>query len=401
METVRFTNYEELTGHGRTALRADALAIAAAGLRAADPAEALASALRVEGDRLLVRGAPIMGLDRRGDESGEGDETVTAVELAGRRLFLLGAGKATLGMAEVLDGLLGPRFADAAIVVKRGQAHPHALRYVEVLEAAHPVPDETSLSGGLRLQAIAAAARPGDLVIGLVTGGSSALAVVPAEGISLADKIETNRLLLASGADPREETPKELASVRTWVMADAARMCAAAVAEAQARGYAAELLGLDWQGEARDAGSALARRLAGSASRSCLVAGGENTVTLTGGAGRSDGRVDQDAALAAARRPGRGGPNQEAALAAAIELAGGPAAVVACLDSDGSDGPTDAAGGLVDDTTAAALAAAGGDGAAALAGHDAYDTLTRAGDLMFTGPTDTNFNDLKIALRGA
>jgi glycerate 2-kinase len=432
---------------------------------------------------LLVRGAPIMGLDRRGDESGEGDETVTAVELAGRRLFLLGAGKATLGMAEVLDGLLGPRFADAAIVVKRGQAHPHALRYVEVLEAAHPVPDETSLSGGLRLQAIAAAARPGDLVIGLVTGGSSALAVVPAEGISLADKIETNRLLLASGADivdindvrkhlsaikggrlgaacgcdilnftasdvvgdpldyvtdltvpdsstwaeaqavcdrrglwdvlpaavaarlrcadPREETPKELASVRTWVMADAARMCAAAVAEAQARGYAAELLGLDWQGEARDAGSALARRLAGSASRSCLVAGGENTVTLTGGAGRSDGRVDQDAALAAARRPGRGGPNQEAALAAAIELAGGPAAVVACLDSDGSDGPTDAAGGLVDDTTAAALAAAGGDGAAALAGHDAYDTLTRAGDLLFTGPTDTNVNDLKIALRGA
>ncbi len=545
MGTARFANYEELTGHGRPALRADALAIAAAGLRAADPAEALAGALRVEGDRLLVRGTPIAGLDsggergergeppgdHRGDEgvtaidvierSGDdgvtaidvterpGDEGVTAIDLTGRRLFLLGAGKATLGMAEVLDGLLGPRFADAVVVVKRGQAQGHALRYVEVLEASHPVPDETSLAGGLRLQAIAEAARPGDLVIALVTGGSSALAVVPAKGISLADKIETNRLLLASGADivgindvrkhlsaikggrlgaacgceivnftasdvvgdpldyvtdltvpdsstwaaaqavcdrfalwdalpaaviarlrradPHEETPKHLPAVRTWVMADAARMCAAAVAEAQALGYAAVLLGLDWQGEARDAGFALARRLAVSAPRTCLVAGGENTVTLTGGVARGRGGAAERGAGAAVGPAGparsRGGPNQEAALAAALELAGGPAAVVVCLDSDGSDGPTDAAGGAVDDATAAKLAGggaargaaaaaggaaapaargveAGGDGAAALAAHESYEALARAGDLVFTGPTDTNVNDLKIALRG-
>jgi glycerate 2-kinase len=476
MDTVRFANHEELTGHGRTTLRTDALAIAAAGLRAADPADELARALRIEGDRLLVRGTPISGLDRRGEEG------ATVIDLTDRRLFLLGAGKATLGMAEVLDGLLGPRFADAAVVVKRGQAPRRALRYMEVLEAAHPVPDETSLAGGRRLQAVATAARPGDLVIALVTGGSSALAVVPAEDISLADKIETNRLLLASGADivdindvrkhlsaikggrlgaacgcdilnftasdvvgdpldyvtdltvpdsstwaeaqsvcdrfglwdvlpaavaarlrradQREETLKELPAVRTWIMADAARMCAAAIAEAQARGYAAELLGLDWQGEARDAGASLARRLAGRAPRSCLVVGGENTVTLAGGAAPGRGGPRREAA-SAALAPGRGGPNQEAALAAALELAGGPAAAVVCLDSDGSDGPTDAAGGLVDDATAAALAAAGSDGVAALAGHDACDALARAGDLVFTGPTDTNVNDLKIALRGA
>ena len=183
MAAVRFANYEGLTGHGRTALRADALAIAAAGLRAADPAAELARSLRLDGDRLIVSGAP-----------------PAVVELTGRRLFLLGAGKATFGMAEVLDDLLGPRFTDAAIVVKR-QGRRRALRCVEVLEAAHPVPDETSLAGGLRLQAVAAAARPGDLVIALVTGGSSALAVVPAADISLSEKIETNRLLLASGAD--------------------------------------------------------------------------------------------------------------------------------------------------------------------------------------------------------
>ena len=334
-----------------------------------------------------------------------------------------------------------------------------------MLEAGHPLPDESSLAGGLRLQAIAAAARAGDVVIGLVTGGSSALAVVPAEGVSLADKVETNRLLLESGADivainsvrkhlsaikggrlgracsceilnftvsdvigdpldyitdltvpdsstwamaqascdrfslwdalpravvarlrradPDEETPRELPRVRTWVMADAARMCAAAAAEAAARGYAVELLSLDWQGEARDAGVALARHLAATRQHTCLIVGGENTVTLTGSAAR-----------------GCGGPNQEAALAAAIELTPGVAATVVCLDSDGSDGPTDAAGGLIDDLTASAASSIGLDATAALAAHDAHGALSATGDLVIVNATGTNVNDLKVALRG-
>ena len=481
METARFTNYGELTGHGRTKLRADALAIAAAGLRAVDPADELARSLRLEGDRLIVRGTPIYGLGEPRVEAKTSAHGVAAIEaetvvdLGGRRLFLLGAGKATPGMAGVLDELLGHRFADAAIVVKQGQAKRYALRHIEVLEAAHPLPDESSLAGGLRLLAVAGAARAGDLVIALVTGGSSALAVVPDEGISLADKIETNRLLLASGAgivdinsvrkhlsaikggrlglacgceilnftvsdvvgdpldsitdptvpdsstwasaqgvcdryalwdalppavaarlrraDPAQETPRALPAVRTWFMADAARMCLASMAEARDRGYATELLGLDWQGEARAAGAALARRLAGAAPQSCLVAGGEHTVTLGTGAAR------------------RGGPSQEAALAAALELTGGPAATmlepaggapaaVLCLDSDGSDGPTDAAGGLVDDVSAATMASSGCDVGAALTSHESYEALARAGDLVFMGPTDTNVNDLKIGLRG-
>ena len=182
----RFVNYDELVGHGRTALRSDALAIAAAALAAVDPAAALRpQLLRLDGERLLVtdpRGGGTRGFDLRG-----------------RRLIVLGAGKATIGMAAVLDELLGPRIAAGVVVVKRGQAVP--LSHIEVLEAAHPVPDESSLAGGLRLLEVAALARPGDLVVALVTGGSSALAVAPADGLTLADKIAANRVLLASGAD--------------------------------------------------------------------------------------------------------------------------------------------------------------------------------------------------------
>ena len=448
-----------LSDHGRRILRADALAIAAAALGAADPAVALEGALRLSGDRLVVRGRRIDGLD---EAAGEGE---TVIELAGRRLFLLGAGKATLGMAAVFDRLLGPRLADAVVVVKRGEAGGRSLRFVEVLEAAHPVPDESSLAAGLRLQRLARRAGPGDLVVALVTGGSSALAVVPAAGISLADTVATNRLLLACGADivginavrkhlsaikggllgfecgceivnftasdvvgdpldyvtdltvpdsstwadaratcdrfalwdvlppaavtrlrradARDETPRRLPAVHTWVMADAAGMCAAAAAEAAALGYAPVQLGLDWQGEAREGAAALVGRLVKAAPGACLIAGGEHTVELGAGG-----------AL------GAGGPNQEAALAAALELAGGGEAAVVCLDSDGTDGPTDAAGGVIDDLTAPVAAAAGLDLAAALTDHAAYDALAALGDLVVTGPTGTNVNDLRVALRG-
>lgn len=457
MKPMPFTNYQQLVGHGRRGLRADALAIAAAGLRAADPAAELERSLSLEGERLIVRGEPISGLDQRLKT----DETV--VDLAGRRLFLLGAGKATIGMAEVLDRLLGPRFTDAAVTVKRGQARP--LQHVEVLESSHPVPDESSLAAGKRLLAIARQARADDVIIGLVTGGSSALAVAPANGISFADKVDTIRLLLASGADivsmnavrkhisalkggllglacgceilnltvsdvvgdpldyitdltvpdsstwemaqqtcdryvlwevlppavaarlrraePAQETPRSLPAVRTWVMADATRMCAAAQVEAARLGYHTELLGLDWEGEAREAGCALARRVLAAGPRSCLIAGGENTVTM-----------------AAAQSGGRGGPSQEAAVAAALELSVGADAAVLCLDSDGTDGPTDAAGGLVDDLCTGAAALTGLDLANALAAHKAHDALLFQGDLVTTGATGTNVNDLKVALGG-
>jgi len=449
---ARFLNHVQLVGHGRRELRADALAIAAAALAAVDPAAALRRALRLKGDLLTVA-------DPRG-----GDPRV--FDLSGRRLFVLGAGKATIGMAAVLDELLGSRIADGAVVVKRGQAE--SLAHIEVLEAAHPVPDEDSLRGGLRLLDIAQAADPDDLLLALVTGGSSALAVAPAEGISLADKAETNRVLLASGAgivaindvrkhlsrikggrlarvagceivnftvsdvvgdpldyitdltvadrstfaaaraacerfclwdrlpaavaehlmraDSAEETCHRLDGVTSFILADAGAMCRAAARAAGGLGYRSEVLRLDLEGESADAGRWFAAQVAEAESGTALVAGGEATTTLRSGA-----------AMTAA-----GGPSQEGALAGALELGlGGPRAHASCLlylDSDGSDGPTDAAGALVDDATAAALAATGMDAPAALAAHAAGAALAMTADLVVTGPTGTNVNDLKIGL---
>ena len=510
----RFADHAELTGHGRRELRADALAVAAAALAAADPVAALRGSIRLDGDDLVVRGLPWCGLrpPAAGGAAAAGGATTdatsateTRVPLHGRRLVVLGAGKASIGMAAYLDVLLGARIAAGCVVVKRGQGR--RLRRIEVREAAHPVPDEASLAGGRRLLELAEEAGADDLVLGLVTGGSSALAVFPAEGISMADKVATNRLLLTCGADivsinnvrkhlsrikggllaracgceivnltvsdvvgdpldcltdllvpdrstwddaratcdrfglwgrlpaavaarlraadPAEETPKDLPRISTWVVADAARMCAAAADAARSLGYTARVIGLDVEGEAAEAGRAVAAAIAAAPPRTCLVAGGENTVTLDSPAsGRlaaagphGEGRADPGRAARAVAPAASGGPSQEAAVAAARALAGttpsgrvdesgdagvgaGPVCLL-CMDSDGTDGPTAAAGGLVDDLTAAAAEAAGVDLRAALDVHDCGPALAAAGDLVVTGPTGTNVNDLKVALKGA
>ena len=455
----RFVNHGELTGHGRADLRRDALAIAAAALAAADPAAALRGMVTLDGDDLVV--TPRAGscvVTPEGDRPGR----PLRFPLHDRRVFVAGAGKATVGMAAVLDELLGGRIAAGAVVVKRGQAVP--LRHIDVLEAAHPVPDEASLAGGLRLLEVAAAAGPDDLLIGLVTGGSSALAVAPAEGLTLADKVAVNRLLLASGADivsvnkvrkhlsrlkggrlaraagcevlnftvsdvvgdpldavtdltvpdsstfadagavcdewglwqhlprrvaehlrraePGAESCHALDHVTTFVVADSAVLCAAAAEAAGTLGYSPEVLRLDLEGDSAEAGRWFARQVAGGAPGTVLVAGGEATTVLAHGQGLSGG----------------GGPSQEGALAGALELPGGTAACLLCLDSDGHDGPGHAAGGLVDDLTAASLAAAGADAWAALAAHASGTALAAAGDRVFSGATGTNVNDLKVGL---
>lgn len=445
---VRFEDAAALTGHGRAHLRRDALAIAAQALAAVDPVAAAQRLLRLEDDVLHI-----------------GDD---AYDLAGRDVYVLGAGKATIGLAALLDELLGTRLRAGAVVVKRGQGRP--LRHIEVMEASHPVPDADSLRAGERLLELAGQARPEDLVIAVVTGGSSALAVAPAEGLTLEDKVATNRLLLASGldivrmndvrkhisrlkggrlaaacgceivnitvsdvvgdppdyftdltavdrstfadaaaacdaaalwdrlpapvaahlrrAEPAAETVKRLSDVHDHIVATSHVMCAAAAAAAAALGYHAEVLTLELEGESATAGRWLAARLPAAGPGAALVAGGETTVTL-----------DSDAVGA---RPAElspsGGPSQEAALAGALALEGGPPACLLCLDSDGTDGPTEAAGGLVDDLTATAGRAAGIDLPAALSAHRAGPALRALGDLVVTGPTGTNVNDLRIGL---
>ena len=184
--------------------------------------------------------------------------------------------------------------------------------------------------------------------------------------------------------DTVKDDEPSLARSHTVIVADNAQAAQAAQRRAGEQGFHARVLTTFLEGEARVAAGfavALGREVMAHGrpdpAPACLILGGETTVTLTG--------------------HGRGGRNQELALAAALHLARvpeGPSLVVASLATDGSDGPTDAAGGLVDAGSVARGRAAGLDAAAHLASNDAYPFLQAAGDLLHTGPTQTNVNDL-------
>jgi hydroxypyruvate reductase len=181
------------------------------------------------------------------------------------------------------------------------------------------------------------------------------------------------------------DTPKagdpELEQVHNVIIADNARAAQAAVEQAQALGFNTLLLSTFVEGEAREVAkvlAALAKEILATGrpvSRpACLILGGETTVTVKG--------------------DGQGGRNQELALAAAQAIDGLDGVLIASLATDGSDGPTDAAGGLVDGTTLARGRALGLSAQTALSRNDAYPYLAAVGDLLVTGPTNTNVNDL-------
>ena len=174
------------------------------------------------------------------------------------------------------------------------------------------------------------------------------------------------------------------AKIQTMLLATGATACDAMALEAAGLGLAPVVMSTTLEGEAREIGRTLANLARSSAERGSpftagtvlIGCGGESTVTLA-----REGSF------------GDGGPNQEAALAAAIELSGAPVAAV-FLDTDGSDGGTAHAGAIVDGATAARAAEAGIDLRAALVEHRSSDPFTQLGDAIVTGPTGTNVNDL-------
>ncbi|MDB5592838.1 glycerate kinase [Enterovirga sp.] len=213
---------------------------------------------------------------------------------------------------------------------------------------------------------------------------ADALDVVRRRGIDLPP--EAARLL----ADPSSESPKPgdavFAGAEYRIVARPADMIAAVAREVAAAGYEAVVLGADLEGEAhevaaRHAADALALKAAGR--RVALVSGGELTVTIRG-------------------RGGRGGPNQEYALALAIALNGAAGISALAADTDGIDGgdgaASDPAGAVVDETTLARARAAGLDPAGALSAHDSTSFFDKIGDLLVPGPTRTNVNDCRIIL---
>jgi hydroxypyruvate reductase len=384
-----------------------------------------------------------------------------------RRVVVLGCGKASGAMARAAEEVWGDRIAGGFVVVKDGYTVP--LDRVELAEAGHPVPDARGLAASTRLLALAHGAGEDDLVLVLVSGGGSALTPAPAPPVTLAEKQEVTRLLLAAGAtiaelnavrkhlsrlkggqlaraawpaavltlalsdvigdpldviasgptapDPTtygdaldvlqargvlgrtpgavsarleagrrgeiEETPKPgdrlFSRVTNVVIGNNALVTGAAIAAAGRLGYRPHFLTRALQGEAREVARDLvahARRLAPPA---CLIAAGETTVTVRG--------------------PGRGGRCQELALAAALDLRPDERLTVLAAGTDGTDGPTDAAGAIVDATSVPRGAAAGADARRALDDNDAYAFLGASGDLLVTGPTNTNLLDLYLVLR--
>jgi len=430
-----------------------------AAVDAVAPGRLVASALRVEGDAVVLDAAGVK----------------TAIPLTSlRKIHLVGAGKAGRAMGEAALAALGKRVAGGVIAVPRGaegQSGP-----VRFAVAGHPVPDIFSLAAAREILSVMERAGKGDLVVALVSGGGSAMLSAPAAGITMEEKAETFRFLLRAGADIASfnAVRKHLSEVKGGLLARAAQPATAwalllsdvpgddpsviasgpfspdpttyadaigvlerygiyyavpspvrrhltegadgALPETPKQddpaflGTTSVLVGTNrtamdgaalqmareldpgptsivllpgfLRGEARECARSFCARLRKAAEALspghavAMIAGGETTVNVLGS--------------------GKGGRNQEFALAAALELAGEGAMAVLAAGTDGIDGPTDAAGAYADGTTVARASSLGLDPGAHLENNDAYPFFRALGDLVVTGPTGTNVADLAI-----
>jgi glycerate 2-kinase len=211
---------------------------------------------------------------------------------------------------------------------------------------------------------------------------ADALAVIDRFALRGAIPATVRAYLEAGVAGEIAETPKPgdpiFSNVRNFVIGSNPIALEAAAGEAETLGYAARILSHSVEGEARQVAADLVRSLRDSSRPVCLLSGGETTVTVRGS--------------------GKGGRNQELALAAAIELTGLKDVVVLSAGTDGTDGPTDAAGAIATGDTLERAERLGMNPAAHLANNDSYPFFDALGDLVRTGPTGTNLMDVHILL---
>jgi hydroxypyruvate reductase len=431
---------------------------------AVDPARLVASALRVEGDAVV--------LDAPGVRA--------AMPLSSlRKIHLVGAGKAGRAMGEVALAALGKRVAGGVIAVPRGaEGQSGPLRFAA---AGHPVPDIFSLAAAREILSLLERSGKGDLVVALVSGGGSAMLSAPAEGITMEEKAETIRLLLRGGADITSfnAVRKHLSEVKGGLLARAAKpatvwalllsdvagddpsVIASGPFSPDPTTYADAIGVLERYGIYYAVPSPVRRHLAEGAAGSlpetpkpddpaflgttaALV--GTNRTAMDAAAlrmarerdagptaivllpdflhgearecarsfcsrlrkaadalspGHSVVMIAGGETTVNVRGRGKGGRNQEFSLAAALELAGEGAMAVLAAGTDGIDGPTDAAGAYADETTVARASSLGLDPGAHLENNDAYPFFESLGDLVVTGPTGTNVADLVIGLSTA
>jgi glycerate 2-kinase len=387
---------------------------------------------------------------------------------ANGKIIVIACGKAAAGMARTTelhyereDAL--PLLTGVAIT-RYGFGEP--LSKLKLIEAAHPVPDETSEYAAGEAIALARSARSGDLVLFLISGGASALCVSPAGPITLAEKQGLTKALLRSGArihemncvrkhvsrfkggrlaayasaatlitlaisdtpgdepetigsgptcpdpttlaearaviskygiqvpasiaavlnDPANETPKPgdpiFANARYELVATGRDSLEGAAELARGFGYDVIMLGDSLEGEAREVAQShaqLAKRCLADGRRAVILSGGELTVRVTG--------------------RGRGGPNQEYALALAIALSGQEGIAALAGDTDGTDGGTgaadDPAGAIIDSSTISRAAALNLLPATFLENNDSTGFFRLTNDLLICGPTGTNVNDFR------
>ena len=377
------------------------------------------------------------------------------------RIYMVAIGKAAWTMAKTASDFLGERLEKGIVVTKYGHSQGPLPR-IDIYEAGHPVSDENTISATHECVELAKGLTEGDELLFLVSGGGSALFEKPLDGLTLEDFKDVTTQLLASGADIVEmnmvrkrfsgvkagrfaqlaaparvfavilsdvlgdkldsiasgpavpdkssaeeaqrvvekyrlklseaqrkymlaETPKEVTNVKTVITGSVRTLCESAAKTARDLGYTPFVLTTIMSCEAAEAGRLLAAIAAdtqngrSSFTKPCaIIAGGETVVTLKG--------------------KGKGGRNQELALAAAKGIAGLDETLVFSLGSDGTDGPTEAAGGITDGNTVAKLKERGIDIDKALADNDAYHALKAVDGLIVTGPTGTNVNDVTVIL---
>jgi len=392
------------------------------------------------------------------------------------KLIVIGAGKPSAKMAQVVEEILGKHITGGLVVTKYGHALP--LQRIQLIEAGHPIPDAVGGRAVQQTRQLVSGLTSEDVVLVLISGGGSALWPAPAEGITLEEKQEVTSLLLRAGATIREtnavrkhlsdmkggqlarwaapahvvsliisdvigdaldfiasgptapdttsfsdafaiiqkyglqvpaavserlqngargqipETPKPgdpvFKNVANHIIANNQLLIDAAAGKAREMNFNTLVLGTEVEGEAKDIGrffAAIGREIARSGNPikapACILAAGETTVTVRG--------------------HGLGGRNQEMALAWAISMAARPTHTPSCFASvatDGTDGPTNAAGGLVDPFTSSRAVELGLIPLKYLRSNDSSNFLKATGDLIVTGPTQTNLMDLQILLVG-
>lgn len=387
------------------------------------------------------------------------DEAVKAAlsnkEFGKGKLYVVAAGKAAWQMAKTAADILGNRIESGVCVTKYNHVKGE-IQNIRCYEAGHPVPDENSFKGTQVALDMVGNLKEEDTVIFLLSGGGSALFEKPfISGIELA---EITSQLLACGADIaeintirkrlsavkggrfakiceparvysivlsdilgdpldmiasgpaypdtstcdqamaivekyklvlsdevmnqlKEETPKELSNVETVITGSVRNLCKAAADTCEQLGYKTVVLTDQLACEAREAGvflAAIAKSHQETERSLAFIAGGETVVHLTG--------------------KGKGGRNQELALASAVGISGLKNTAVFSIGSDGTDGPTDAAGGYCDNKTQELLNALGIDVYEILHDNNAYVALQQVDGLIVTGATGTNVNDVSVLL---